>query len=144
MLICANCDRETVDEVTGQCSNCGMYLTTETTFDETALPKFLQNAQLRLFEMQPHEFQQVAGLLSPRPGYGDEDGVPFTEDTCWRTHRYLIEHGIISALIEFTANRRTMFSLMLSPTRQGVERGLRVAHKAARQHRAIVKIDFPE
>lgn len=148
MLFCANCDREAVDEATGQCTSCGMYQTTETEFDATAideaLPKFFQNVQIRLFEMQPHEFQQVAGLLSPRAGYDDSDGVEFTEDSCRQTHRYLVAQGILCARIAYTANRRTMFSLIFGQTRQGVERGLRVAYKAARQHRAVVKVDFPE
>lgn len=144
MLVCVNCDRETFDEATGQCSNCGMYGTTGSGFDETALPKFLQNVQIRLFDMLPHEFQQVAGILSPRQGYPDSDGVPFTEASCRLTHRYLVEHGIICALVAYTANRKTMFSLVFAATRAGVERGLRLAQKTARHQRGIVKVDFPE
>jgi hypothetical protein len=138
---CPNCHQVTLDSEAGICRSCGMGCTEDFTVDERALAGLLRNVQLHLFDMQPHQFQQMAGIFSQRAGHDElEDGIPFSEETCNLTHEYLVRHGIHCIRTDLIANRRVQISLVIAPAEEGIERGIRAARKLARQQRAILKI----
>lgn len=138
---CPNCHQVTLDSETKTCRSCGMGSTEDLTVDERALAGLLRNVQIRLFDMQPQQFQQMLGIFSHRAGEDElEDGIPFTEETCRLAHEYLVRHGIHCIRTDLIANRMTQISLVLAPAQEGIERGIRAARKLAHRQRAILKV----
>jgi hypothetical protein len=144
MYPCPHCKQDKLDLAAGRCLACGALATEDTTIDQQALAGLLTNVQLRLFELKPHEFQQILGVFSERIGHDESDGIPFTDATCRMTHAYLKARDIICVRIDQIGNGQRMISLVVAPTVQGIERCLRLARKATRQARTILKVDWGE
>jgi hypothetical protein len=87
-----------------------------------------------------HEFQQILGAFSSRPGHGDADGIPFSEEECRMTHRYLVSNGVLCLRIDVTSDGVRLRSLIVAHTGQGLERCVRMAQKEARRHHAWLQV----
>ena len=140
LLECPNCKQTCLNPTLGLCENCGALVTEDTQVDDAALTGLLHNLRLRMAELEPQQFQQIMGIFSARIGYDDEDGIPFTAQTCALTHRFLREHGILCVHVAVTANGTTEHSLVAAISNTGIERCLRQARKFAKQHRARLHV----
>lgn len=142
LTICPNCHMLSFDQTASVCRACGMRGSTRNTVDETLLAGLLHNVQLRLTELAPHEFQQIIGVLGPRLGQPDDDGVPFTDETCRITQQYMVDCNIHCARIDLIADRVVSRSLVVAHSQFGIERCLRQARKLALQTRTRVMITY--
>jgi hypothetical protein len=142
LTICPNCHQPLFDLTAAACRGCGMKGTTSDAVDATMLAGLLYNIQLRLAELAPHEFQQILGVLGPRPGQSDDDGIPFTDETCRLTQQYMVDRDIRCVRIDLVADRVISRSLVVAQSQFGIERCLRQARKLALRTRARVMITY--
>lgn len=141
MDVCPNCQQNQFDITLGVCRACGALATSDPTVHDGALMGLLHNLRIRITDLRPHEFQQVLGLFGPRIGHSEDDGIPFSAETCAMTHRYLREHGIQHCVrLAVTANARTEHSLVVALSETGIERCLRMARKATQRQRARLQV----
>ena len=140
LIECPACDKIAFDPVNGLCEACGVRaLSTDTDLD-SILQGVYENVVLVLDGLLSGEFQQLAGLLSPRAGHGIEDAIPFSDDTCRATHRYLLERGVMCARIDLFMDEHVSRNLILAHDQAGVDAGIRAARKAGAEVGANVQV----
>jgi hypothetical protein len=105
--------------------------------NQAVLDGMLQNVRNILPDLGDG-FQQICGPFSPRPGYGVEDGIGFTDETAGLVSRHLRRHDIRVAWLVLADEQ--MHSLIIAGTDHGLQRGLRAAKKAAHQIRGRLEI----
>jgi len=141
LLECPACRKTTFDPVDGLCEACGVRAISGAPADLDALLEGVyQNAVLALVGVLSGEFQQLAGLMAPRAGHGVEDAIPFSDDTCRATHRYLLEHGVMCARIDLFMDEHVSRNLILAHDQAGVDAGIRAARKAGAEVGANVQV----
>ena len=139
MLVCNHCGNQSLDEISGVCTKCGLHSTNRQDFqvDEAALRGLLHNVRVLLAEMPQEGFQQILGLWGPS---GTDDGIAFNADDCQQAHRYLLQHGVLCIHVAITADQQTQHSLICAVSQKGLDRALRSARRLANQQRARMEI----
>ena len=140
LIECPACLKITFDPVNGLCEACGVRaLSTDTDLD-SILEGVYQNAVIVLGGVLSGEFQQLAGLLSPRPGHGLEDAVAFSDDTCRALHRYLLERGVLCARVDLFMDEHVSRNIILAHDQAGVDAGIEAARRAGAEVGANVQV----
>ena len=140
LVECPACRKTTFDPVNGLCEACGMRAAGPDVDLDTVLEGVHQNAIIALGKVLPGEFQQLAGLISPRAGHGIEDAIPFSDDTCRATHRYLLERGVLCARVDLFMDEHVSRNIILAHDQAGVDAGIEAARRAGAEVGANVQV----
>lgn len=138
MLTCPNCLTTSVQD--GQCLACGMMATSDTSLNETNVLALVHNVKVRMQTMGPQQYQQIAGMYSPRAGRGNEDAIDFTELECRSAHRFLLEFNIPCIRIDSTVKRRTLRTLIVAHNEEAIQKALRDARREINRLKGSMRI----
>lgn len=100
--------------------------------DDATLNSILHNMRIALAGAKLG--QQLTGLLGPRPGYPDSDGVPFDAQSCETVFRHLRRHGVLCVRVQVGGHpSATGYSIVAANTRAGLDAMLARARTVVRR-----------
>jgi hypothetical protein len=134
---CPNCGNMTFNTAAYMCSECLLVGDAVTVPEITphVLSGLLTNVRIMVARLGPLSFMQLAGPFSPRPGYGAEDAIPFTETTAKIVFDHLVINDVKCSWFKISADNEVCHSLVFAADDRGLRRGKTVALKAAHRFR---------
>jgi hypothetical protein len=129
MIECPNCHHNTLDIKMQRCAHCGMSPTIDVT-DEVKLAGLLHNLRVGMQSLGPDEFQQVGGIAE----------TAFTNTTCRKAHRYLLENGVPCIRVDFSVNDVISSTLIVGRSNTAFQQCLRQVREQAGQRHAKYRV----